>query len=449
MHESIVSRELALFGGTPLFTDHSSLRIPWPRVDKDDREAVLAAFERWDFSGRGSMEVYLLEEEMAKAFGMPFATALNSCTAAIHAALFALGIGIDENDEVIVPNLTFIAGAMAVIHTGAKPVFADICPHTYNVTPETISCCITEKTRAVIVVHMHGIPAQIEEIMALCRDRGIFVIEDVAQSPGATYRGKRVGSFGDCSVFSLMSQKNLATCGECGILLSRTLEHKNRSEMLRIYGEIIRAQRPRSYNSYTIGYNYTLNPIQAAMARTQLKKFDKLTAEISESASVFEDTLKLFSWICSPFRGEDYTSVYHFYRLRVVAPLGCDEGRFRQAIQDALNAEGLNVRHYQNAPLSSQPVFLSGRYQLPRPKAFQYVMTEHVIRSTFVLGAIGSSPAYILCPGTLAAYAHGLKKINDNIDLILMYAEELDYHEPWSTGSVISDSFNAVYETLE
>lgn len=441
--------QLALFGGSPLVASHENLKINWPKVSAKDRDAVIAAFDRADFSGRSSSEVAALESEMAEYFGMPFGTAVNSGTAALHAALFSLGIKM--GDDVIVPNLAFIATALAVVQSGARPIFADIEINSYNICIETILRVLTEKTKAVIVVHMHGIPVDLDPILEFCSARNIYVIEDVAQAPGAKYKGKLLGSLGDCSTFSLMSQKNLATCGECGVLLSKDERQKNRAEMLRIYGEIIRPNVPRVYNSLTWGWNYTLNPIQAAMARTQLMQFRSITKEIQDRGVEFNRKLAEFDWLKPPSYDEEYESVFHFYRVRMLPrpEWSIDSGRFRKAIQDALNAEGLNVRHYQNCPLSMQPIFTTMDFGPSLPTIEQMAGALDVLRTTLVLGAIGSSPAYLLKDGTIDAYKCGFMKIETNMGAILEYARSLSYKEPWESMPVTSDSFGAQYLTLD
>ncbi|MCK5212085.1 aminotransferase class I/II-fold pyridoxal phosphate-dependent enzyme [Candidatus Parcubacteria bacterium] len=254
-----MSNKLALFGGRSIEDDHKSLRIDWPIVGKDDYAAVKKTFKENDFCGRDSRRVLELEEKFSKYHNGLYSTALNSGTAALHLALVSLGIR--PGDEVIIPALTFVATAMSVIHNQSIPIFADIDAKTYNILPESIEKNITKKTKAVIVVHMHGLPADMGQIIKICKKYNLKLIEDVAQAPGATYHSKKVGTFGDAAAFSLMSQKNLATCGECGMLLNKKLEDKNKAAMARIYGEIIKSKTERVYNSFTLGWNYTLNPL--------------------------------------------------------------------------------------------------------------------------------------------------------------------------------------------
>ena len=448
--------KLALFGGKPIVEDHTELRIDWPIVDQKDREAVIKAFDDNDFCGRGSARVIELEKKFSKYYNGLYATALNSGTAALHLSLVSLGI--KPGDEVIVPALTFIATAMSVVHNQSIPVFADINPKTYNILPESIEKNITKKTKAVIVVHMHGLPADMRPIMRICKKYNLKLIEDVAQAPGALYHNKKAGTFGDASIFSLMSQKNLSTCGECGILLNKKLSDKNRAEMARIYGEIIKQNTERVYNSFTLGWNYTLNPLQAAMAITQLKKFNRITKKIQDSSRRFNKALNQFEWILPPVEPKGVSSVFHFYRFGLNPRYFQYKyaGRFRQAVQDAMNAEGLNVRHYQKTPLAGQPFFQQKQINQKLPwllnkKQYKYNINDFpntlsVLNSTLILGAISSSPGYLICSKTTDKYVKGFKKIEQNIDELLKYADKINNPEPWKEAAVTSDSYKAKYE---
>ena len=419
-------KDLALFGGKPLVRDHRKLRINWPITTSDDFNAIKKVFKNKDFSGRGSEEVLRLEKEFSSYYNNMYATALSNGTAALHTALIALGI--KPADEVIIPSLTFGSTAYAVLHNQSIPVFADIDPITYNLSAKSIEEKITKNTKAVIVVHLHGYPCEMDEIIKVCRKYRLKLIEDVAQAPGALYKNKKLGTFGDASIFSLMAQKNIATCGECGILLTKTLKQKNRAEMVRIYGEIL-TSKARAYNSYTLGWNYTLNPIQAAMASVQFKKLESLTKLIQKNGRKLNYELSKFKWILPPIEEKYLTSVFHFYRFRLNPKIVNykNSGRFRKAVQDCLNAEGLNVRHYQNTPVPGQYIFThkhgigKGLPWSLSNKKYNYSIKDYpnsldVIRSTLVLGAIGSTPAYLLKKGTIEKYIKGFKKIDKNME---------------------------------
>lgn len=450
--------KLAISGGQPLIKDHSTLRGDWPIKSEKDYAAIQRAYERSDFSGRGSAEVTALERIFSEKHDNMYATAVNSGTAALHAALIALDV--QPGDEVLVPNLTFVATAVAALHSLAIPVFVDIDPVSYNMSPVDLVKRITPRTKAVIVVHMHGFPAAMDEIMQICKEHSLKLIEDVAQAPGATYKGKLLGTLGDASAFSLMSQKNMATCGEGGMLLTKTLEQKNKAEMLRIYGEIINEDGSRMYNSFSLGWNYTLNPIQAAMAVTQLETFDELTAKIQERGRQLNEGLSRFAWVQPPIEAPDTTGVFHFYRVRLQSDefTGKHAGLFRQAVQHALNAEGLNARLYQNVPVSGQIIFREKKaygkglpWSLNKGVDYEYTIEDYpntldVLRSTLVLGAISSAPGYLLKDGTVEAYIAGFEKLDRNMQAIVDYANAItDYKEPWDSIPVTSDSFSAHY----
>jgi len=451
---------LALFGGDPVVEDHTRLRIEWPPVDREDLLALEGVIRRREFSGRDSPEVRCLEQEMSDVFAPMIATALNSGSSALHCALAALEIL--PGEEVIVPSLTFVACALAVVHNHSIPVFADIDPVTYNITWNEIRKVVTPRTRAVIVPHMHGFPADIDEITSQCHRRGLKVIEDVAQAPGARVNGELVGTIGDVAAFSFMSQKNIGTCGECGVLLTRTLAQRNRAEMLRIYGEIIRTGQSRLYNSFTMGWNYTLNPLQAAMARVRLGRMEEVTAQIRLAGRRLTAGLLQFPWLRPPLERQRHEAVFHFIRVW----LDCryvgysDAGRFRQAIQDALAAEGLNTRLYQNVPLPGHPVFqtrnaLGGGVPWScADSVINYRLTDYphaldTIRRTLILGSIGSAPAYLLCEGTVDRYIEGFRKVDKNLDQIISYAKGLRYQEPWELSPMTSDSYGVQYDMID
>ncbi len=451
-----MAEKLALFGGNPLVLRHQDLRIDWPLLSERTKNLLIKRIEARDFSGRGSPAVADFENYFSKQY-CRYATGVHSATAALHAALYS--VGIEPGDEVIVPNFTFVATAMAVLHSLAVPVFVDIDPVSFNIDPEGIKSHITPRTKAIIVVHMQGMPSAMNEIMAICEEYGLKLIEDVAQAPGALYHGKLVGTFGDAAAFSFMSQKNIASCGECGLLLTKTLEQKNRIEMLRIYGEVVKPNSERTYRSYSLGWNYTLGPLEATMAKTSAEEYMFVLEKLQTAGRKLTEGLKKFSWIVPPKEPKDITSAFHFYRVRLRSPdKTVDDARFRKAVQDALNAEGLNVRHYQNVPVSEQLIFKQQNafgkglpWSLNKDVNYQiakemFPNTLEMLNTTFVLGAIGSAPAYLLCPGTIEKYIDGFKKIDENIEELLIYATQCDYREPWDSVPVTSDSFSTTYE---
>jgi perosamine synthetase len=446
---------LALFGGKPVVKRHESLVGAWPPVSKADELAVMAAFRRRDFSGRESPSVENLEHSLSSWLNRRV-TALANATAALHVALIA--VGVKPNDEVIVPNLTFIAPATAVLHAHAIPVFADIDRRTYNIDPEDVARRVTDRTRAVIVVHLHGFPADIYAIRRICKLHKLALIEDVAQAPGATINDKLVGTFGDAAAFSFMPQKNIGSCGELGALVTRTLKQKRIAELVRIYGEVLAKTGPRAYNSYTLGWNYTATPLAAAMATTQLEQYPETLRKIQQAGRQLTAELRKFAWVEPPEEVAGTTAVFHFYRIRL-RPTEVDlsdAGRFRQAVQDALAAENLHTRLYQTSPLSGHPVFQRRNplgHGVPwvctaNDRTYgveEYPVTLDVLRSTCLLGGMGSAPAYLCTRGTVDRYVEGFSKLEANMDALVEYAKTIRYREPWKAVPVVSDSFGRVY----
>jgi len=190
------------------------------------------------------------EEKFASYCSVQYATGISSGTAALFLALKALDVG--PGDEVIVPAHTYIATAMAVSQCGATPVFVDVDEHTWNITPAHIETAITSKTKAVIAVHIYGLPADMPSIVSLCRKHRVFIIEDAAQAHGASIKGKKVGSFGDAACFSFYPSKNLGALGEGGAVVSNNSALIEKVKLLRDYG------RTDKYSHAVVGYNLRL-----------------------------------------------------------------------------------------------------------------------------------------------------------------------------------------------
>lgn len=220
------------------------------------------------------------EQDFAAYCGVDYAAGLHSCTAALHLSLLAVGTG--SGDEVIVPTMTFASTAHAVLYCGAKPVFADCDPVTFNVTAGTVEERVTARTKAVIPMHYGGLPCEMTEILELCHRRGLRVIEDAAHAAGSIYNGTKIGALGsDASCFSFYATKNMTT-GEGGMVTSRDPELIERIRVLSMYGisdarRIWKRYTPKgswTYDVAELGYKYNMMDIQAALGIHQLKKLD-------------------------------------------------------------------------------------------------------------------------------------------------------------------------------
>ena len=240
--------KLAMFGGERAVPRTRS-QVEWPVVTDDDRAAMLRALDSGVLvsNAEGESEVVGLEREFAELTGVNHCSGVANGTVAITLALAALGIG--AGDEVLVPALTFIGTPLGVVHSLATPVFVDVDPVTFNMDPASAAAAISPRTRAIVVVHLHGLPAEMAALRELADRHGLALVEDAAQAHGATYEGKAAGSLGDLGCFSLNATKNLPTCGEGGLVTTNDPELSRGVAMRRQFGEAI-DERPRSYTAH-------------------------------------------------------------------------------------------------------------------------------------------------------------------------------------------------------
>ncbi len=284
--------------------------------------------------------VSALEAEVARYHGLPHAVGVANGTDALLLALRALGIG--AGDEVITTPFTFIATAEVVSLVGALPVFIDVDPRTFNLHPDAIEKAITKKTKAIIPVHLFGQPCDMDPLLAVAKKHGLKVIEDCAQSFGARYKGKIVGTLGDAGCFSFFPSKNLACYGDGGMVVTRESTTDNTLRMLRNHGSSVR------YHHHLLGYNSRLDEIQAAIVRVKLKRIDALNENRRRAADLYRKTIRRKD-ITLPFEREDCRHVYHQFTL-----LAKDRDRLQKALLQAAVASAV----YYPVPLHRQDVFL-------------------------------------------------------------------------------------------
>jgi perosamine synthetase len=353
--------KLAAFGGTAVVPKHLR-RSEWPLVEDDDRKAVMTALDgaRLVSDTDGDNPVSALEQDWARQFGYEHCVAVSNGTAALSLALSALGVG--PGDEVIVPALSFIATGLAPVHQMAVPVFADIDPVTFNLDPDDLERRITDRTAAIIPVHLHGAPADMDRIMAIAARHGIPVLEDAAQAPGATHRGRPVGSIGAAGSFSLQVSKNIPTCGEGGLLVTGDAGLAAAMRRGRQFGEVIEAGRERDYVSYGLGWNHKMNGLQAAFTSSQLTRFEDYERARQANITGFLARLAKLPGLQIPTALPDTTHVWHILRFRFdPAAFGLDGVRpeaLRSTLRRLLRAEGVPVSQYQLMPLPDQKVFV-------------------------------------------------------------------------------------------
>jgi dTDP-4-amino-4,6-dideoxygalactose transaminase len=304
------------------------------------RDQMLRAADEVLASGHyiNGPNVKALESEVASYLGVEHAVALNSGTDALHVALRALDIG--PGDEVITTPFTFVATTEAIGIVGATPVFVDIDPRTYNLDVRHIEAAITPRTRAILPVHLYGCPAPIDEIMAIAQRRGLAVVEDCAQSIGATSGGKYTGTFGTFGCFSFFPSKNLGACGDGGMLVTSDKSLADRARSLARHGGRVK------YYHEELGVNSRLDEVQAAILRI---KFPHLEAWIQARRAVAGRYTAAFaaSDLQVPVEPSDARHIYHQYTLRVPD---------RERVQKELKAAGVETMVYYPVPLHLQKV---------------------------------------------------------------------------------------------
>lgn len=353
--------KLAAFGGSPA-VPRNRRHVDWPLVEEEDRKAVMDALDgaRLVSNSDGANPVSTLEEHWAQRFGFEHCVAVSTGTAALSLALAALGVG--PGDEVIVPALSFIATGLAPVHQMAVPVFADIDPVTFNLDPDDVARRITPRTKAIIPVHLHGAPADMDRLTDIARRHGLAVLEDAAQAPGATHHGRPVGGIGDAGAFSLQVTKNIPTCGEGGLFVTRDAELAESVRRGRQFGEVIEAGRERDYVSYGLGWNHKMNAIQAAFTDAQLTRFDDYERARQRNIAEFLARLAVLPGLRVPTALPDTTHAWHILRFRFdPAAFGLDPARpeaLRGALRRLLRAEGVPMSQYQLMPLPDQKVFV-------------------------------------------------------------------------------------------
>jgi len=283
-----------------------------------------------------------LEEEIAKLCGVTHGIGLASGTDALILALRACGV--QPGDEVLLPPFTFVATGSAVSALGAKPVFADIRPDTYNLDPSELQRRVTTRTRAIVVVHLYGLAADMDPVLAFARARHLPVIEDNAQAIGASYKGRRAGSLGDAACVSFYPTKNLGAYGDAGMVVTNSPELAARIRTLRNHGQ------SEKYRSTEPGWNSRLDEIQAAILRVKLRHLSNWQRARQFHAAEYNRLLSQIPGVMPPLEPQGYEHVYHQYTIRI---------EYRDALQKFLSERQIGSTIYYPYPLHLQPIYSS------------------------------------------------------------------------------------------
>lgn len=429
---------LAMFGGprTVEAGAGASPETAWPIVTDAEREAVLGVLDSGRFTSVERGEVQLLEQEWASYVGVRHCAALSSGTAAIELALVASGL--EPGAEVLVPAFSFIATASAPLLRGLVPVFVDIDPVTYTVDPVAAAAAITPRTQAILAVHLHGLPCDMDALRALADRHGLVLMEDAAQAHGATYRGRQAGALGDVAAFSLNASKNLPTSGEGGLLTTDDEAVYERVVLHRQFGEDLTGRGERAYLSRVIAGNDKLSSIQAAFTRSQLARLSERHEQRDRNVRRFLRRLAELDGVVTPHCPDDRTHAWFQLRLRFDHhAMGCPDiapGAVRTLLQRALRAEGVPVRPYQSLPLPAQPAV---RSSLPQDRPYRpddHPATLALIEDSVTIQRWHLNPA---AGPLLERCADAFEKVWGQLDLLLPAARSMTYEPLWRQADAV------------
>lgn len=343
-----MSEKLAILGGKPVRTKPFPA---WPIFGEEDERRLLKALRSGRWGKLDGGEVAEFERRFAAYQGARHGIGVTNGTVSLRIALLAAGL--EAGDEVIVPPYTFIATASAVLEANGTPVFADIDPETFDIDPAAAEAAITPRTRAIIPVHMGGLPADMDAIGEIARKRGLAVIEDAAHAHGAGYKGRRAGSIGCMGSFSFQSTKNL-TCGEGGIIITSDDALADRCQSIHNCG---RLEGGVWYEHHLVSGNYRMGELQGALLNSQMERLEEQAETRERNGRYLAEELAKIPGILPQKRTADCTRHgYHLFLFRI------DREAFgvgREALIEALGAEGVPASGGYPIPLYRQPLFLS------------------------------------------------------------------------------------------
>lgn len=315
-----------------------------PLISKEAKENVNIALESGWISSAGTF-VKQFEEDFASYLGVKHAISVSNGTAALHVALLSLDIG--PGDEIIIPAFTMAATWLAVLYTGAKPVFVDCEPETYNINVNLIEEKINEKTKAIIPVHIYGHPADMDPIILLAKRHKLYIIEDAAEAHGAEYKKRKCGSMGDINCFSFYGNK-IITCGEGGMVVTNDEDFANKARKIK---DLYHSDKKRFIHE-KVGYNYRLTNTQAAIGCGELNHIEEYVTKKQQMASRYTSGLSSIEGITTPKTKSYAKNVFWMYSILV------DENKYgisKDKLREKLKQVGIDTRDFFYSP-SDQPI---------------------------------------------------------------------------------------------
>ena len=409
--------KLAINGGKPVLGKGSG--VVWPQFDKTDEAGLLKVFRSGKWWRGGTIEEMAasptgkFERAFAKFQGAPHALAVGNGTVALDVALRAAGV--KAGDEVIVPSLSFVVTASAVLPIGAIPVFIDCDPKTYQIDPDGIEAAITPRTTAICLVHFGGYPADMDRICRIARKHKLALIEDCAHAHGTQWRDKGVGTFGRFGTLSCQQSKGL-TSGEGGIITAGSLADWRR---IYRYHHLGRLESKGFYEFYEMSSNYRLTDLQGTLLLTQLPKFRK---QVSKKMAAAKYLGKLLGQVggLSPLPDDPRITRrgYYYYLLKYDAT--AFKGLHREKFLAALRAEGVAIGHAYGTPIHKYPLFqtmaVPGKYRLSQYRKVRLPVVERVMADEI---CSVHHPWLLADRKTLAGFAEAVAKIKDHVDELL------------------------------
>jgi len=417
----------------------------WPPVGQAQYDAVREVLDSGVFWGPTEKQVELLQEEARDYLGVKYSIVVNSGTAALHAC--HMGVGTQPGDEVICTAFSFWASCQGVVAQNAIPVFVDVDPNTFNIDPTKIEAKITDRTTAIVPVHTHGTPCDMDAINAIAKKYNLKVIEDAAQSFGATYKGKK-GVWGDMAAISLNGTKNLPG-GEGGIVLTDNEEYYQHARMGSMFGEKhLKKGEYRLYDALQMGFNYRSTELNDALCRSYLHMYDEMQEQRLKNVAYLHEHLSGLKGIKPLIPPEWAGSTYHLYKvLWQPEELGVKDisvQRFKWAAERALCAEGCDCYTWHIMPIPGERIFQSKNAAFGGIPWSLSTTSEHsrnivydpydypVAMDMFDRSMILRCIYYPNTVELMEQLVEAVKKVLANVDELVEYAKTIEFPRmPW------------------
>jgi perosamine synthetase len=414
-------QKLAILGGEPAIPPGTIQ--PWPPITEVDEQYVLASL-------RGANHAFgpncvAFEKEFAAWNGNQYAITTNSGTAALHMGVAACDCS--EGDEVIVTAYSWSSSATCILHHNCIPVFVDIDWATMNIAVDKIEAAITPKTKAILVVHLHGLAVDMQKVMAIANKHGLKVIEDACQAHGAKFQGKKVGTLGHCAAFSFNQNKNLCS-GEGGMFVTDDEEIMKKARLLWSFGETRSPVEARDYHAYALGWMYRNNDLTAAFGRAQLTRLDLYLDWQKRNVRLLAEQLRGAPHLLLPSAPAGHEHNWYNYVVRFdMAALGHTEDarQFRDKLVRAMRAEGVETLVWQQFILPEMTVFQAKNayghgspWSSPHAQPVDYTLEQYPVAQKHcdTHACLVMTLRYPNGPEVMEMIADGVRKVMEQVD---------------------------------